>query len=612
MNWSQRLCRLLPREERVVAWLGLGAAAVLLVSCTSFWWLSAHAQRAARVDSQRRHAESLGASLVQSLETMLAHDELSTARRLVSDAARLGGFTRCRVTLPDGSVLADAEASAITATALPAVWPKYQLEDVAPGEADPETTEKAFPLSIPGKGRANLELAWAGVEASGALADLQLGIGLILAGGLGAFGVIYRAVRTRTRALAAIDEALSCVAGGESEPAALRVGERFGPQAGAWNNMLDELVELRRFRLNAPTAGAGGPALGGGDGISGACDALWHGMVVLDEALRVRYANGAAAIFVGTSRDAMNGKDLGQCISDAKVVAALRGLGQGSARSRVVVESGLASQGDAAVFRLSARALKPGTDCGSVVLIEDVTQQRVADRSRNHFVAQVTHELRTPLTNIRLCVESLIEEPDGEAAARARTLNMINLESRRLERIVGDMLSVSEIEAGTMKLARDDLRLDAMFEELEHNFRSPAAARSIALTFALPPKLPVIHADRDKIVLALSNLIGNAIKYTPEGGKVSVTASSGDGQLSVAVTDTGMGIPAEEHELIFERFYRSKDTRVESITGTGLGLTLARQVVRLHGGDISVTSALNKGTTMTLTLPSKAPISLAA
>jgi len=224
----------------------------------------------------------------------------------------------------------------------------------------------------------------------------------------------------------------------------------------------------------------------------------------------------------------------------------------------------------------------------------------------------VTHELRTPLTNIRLCVESLIEEPDGETAARSRTLNMINTESRRLERIVGDMLSVSEIEAGTMKLAQDDLRLDTMFEELEHNFRSPAAARNISLTFVLPPKLPVILADRDKIVLALSNLIGNAIKYTPEGGKVSVTAASDDGSLSVAVTDTGMGIPAEEHELIFERFYRSKDTRIESITGTGLGLTLARQVVRLHGGDITVTSAVNKGTTMTLTLPSKAPISLAA
>jgi signal transduction histidine kinase len=242
----------------------------------------------------------------------------------------------------------------------------------------------------------------------------------------------------------------------------------------------------------------------------------------------------------------------------------------------------------------------------AVVMIEDITQQRIADEARNAFVAQATHELRTPLTNIRLYVEQAIEAGDGDQVTRARCLNVINQESRRLERIVGDMLSVSEIEAGSFKLRAGDVRLDALFEELEEDFKAQGADKSLTLKFDLPPKLPVIQGDRDKIALALHNLLGNALKYTPEGGTVTVRVTNPPGSLSVEVVDTGIGIAPEETELIFERFYRAKDNRVDKITGTGLGLALAREVVRLHGGDISVRSQLNQGSTFTLTLPALA------
>jgi signal transduction histidine kinase len=115
-----------------------------------------------------------------------------------------------------------------------------------------------------------------------------------------------------------------------------------------------------------------------------------------------------------------------------------------------------------------------------------------------------------------------------------------------------------------------------------------------------------VRGDRDKIVLALCNLLGNAVKYTPDGGAVTVKVDVGEDKVVVDVVDTGIGVSDEESELIFERFYRSKDGRVAKITGTGLGLALAREVVRMHGGDITLRSQLNQGSTFTMTLPTRA------
>jgi len=238
-----------------------------------------------------------------------------------------------------------------------------------------------------------------------------------------------------------------------------------------------------------------------------------------------------------------------------------------------------------------------------MVLIEDVTQQRIADESRNSFVAQVTHELRTPLTNIRLYLETLVDVGDNDATTRAKCINVIGQESRRLERVVSDMLSVAEIEAGSLRLNVGDVRLDALLEEVQNDFRAQAQDREITLSFELPPKFPVVIGDRDKIVLALHNLIGNALKYTPVGGKVVVHVESDATSVTVAVIDNGIGIKAEECDLVFDKFYRAKDKRISGITGSGLGLALARQVVRLHGGDIQVRSQIDKGSTFTMVLP---------
>jgi signal transduction histidine kinase len=254
-------------------------------------------------------------------------------------------------------------------------------------------------------------------------------------------------------------------------------------------------------------------------------------------------------------------------------------------------------------LRFAVRPVRKEDTASAMLIIEDVTQQRVAEQARNSFIAQVTHELRTPLTNIRMYVETAIDDSSDNPAVRSNCLNIINQETRRLERIVGEMLSVAEIEAGSFKVRHDDVSMDVMLSELESDYAAQAAEKKIIMKFIRPPKLPKLQGDRDKIALSLHNLLGNALKYTPAEGEVTVAVDIRGNQMVIDVADTGIGIKPEEAERVFDKFYRSDDPRVEKITGTGLGLTLAREVIRLHGGDVTVQSELNHGSTFTATFP---------
>ena len=154
-----------------------------------------------------------------------------------------------------------------------------------------------------------------------------------------------------------------------------------------------------------------------------------------------------------------------------------------------------------------------------------------------------------------------------------------------------------------MKLHTGDVRLGPMFEELQSDYQAQCQEKQITLAWDLPPKWPIATGDRDKLAMALHNLIGNALKYTPAGGSVTVSVEVGSSAVLIRVRDSGIGVAPDEHERIFEKFYRSKDARVAKVTGTGLGLSLARDVARLHGGDITLESQLDRGSTFTMSLP---------
>jgi two-component system sensor histidine kinase VicK len=311
-------------------------------------------------------------------------------------------------------------------------------------------------------------------------------------------------------------------------------------------------------------------------------------------------------------REDLAGGEVSKYIEHPELTESIHQIASGNRSDRKTIEIERSELHGGGVMRVSVRPLRREGESGALITIEDVTQQRVADAARNSFVAQATHELRTPLTNMRLYLEAALDDGEKDPALMSKCLNVLNTETRRLERLVGEMLSVSEIEAGSLKIRNDDVRLDKIFEELQADYTPQAKEKKLSVKFDLPPKFPVILGDRDKLMMALHNLVGNALKYTPEGGNVSVLVKDEAKRLIVDVSDTGIGVNEKELGLIFDKFYRAKDPRVAKITGTGLGLALAREVARLHGGDITVQSQLDKGSTFTLSIPIAQAIAQAA
>lgn len=431
-----------------------------------------------------------------------------------------------------------------------------------------------------------------------------------LAGGgalvLAWWGVACRRASRRLAGMSLVYDALGSQAAGESSSDALLIDESLGQEARAWNAIIVEReaalrrqIEEKAARvLNASSSGEAASEL------TGLCDAMWIGLVIVDRDGRITYCNGAAATLLNRKREDLPGRPASECFTDPEISAQIAKAASGACHHRVMHEKQVDTPGAGkSTLRYSLKSLRKDDQGAAFIVIEDFTQQKVAEESRHSFAAQVTHELRTPLTNMRLYVDTLLEDESEDPQLRAKCLNVVSTEIRRLERVVADMLSVSEMEAGSITLRRDDVRMDALLEEIEADHRAPAQDKEIALHFDLPPKLPVLDGDRDKISMALHNLLGNAIKYTPAGGEVRVIVTEENGQLAIMVKDNGIGIKPEEAELIFEKFYRAKDKRINGITGSGLGLAIARQVIRLHGGDISVSSQIDKGSTFTLTLP---------
>jgi signal transduction histidine kinase len=398
--------------------------------------------------------------------------------------------------------------------------------------------------------------------------------------------------------MAALREAVIASENTQALPQELLLADRFGREARAWNSLIDRLGVESRATTDAVEPGAGASGSDARLALS-VCSALWQGVLVVGPKLDVRYANPAAAMLLGAKGGAL----IGKAITDVIDVAAL--LDEASSPSpslrRGTLEVDRQIGESTAHLRLSVRHGRDGD--GSVVVIEDVTQLHAAEEARANFIAHATHELRTPLTNMRLYAETALGD-DCDEAMLGTCLNVINQEVRRLERVVSDMLSVSEMEAGALSIQEGEARLDQLFEELKTEFEHQARDKGVKLTFTLPPKLPVVKGDRDKLLQAYHNVLGNAIKYTPEGGEVTLSVDQTDDGLTVTVRDTGVGIAEADKQRIFERFYRTDDVRASGAQGTGLGLTLAKEIMLCHEGLIDVDSQPGKGSVFTLSLPS--------
>jgi signal transduction histidine kinase len=223
-----------------------------------------------------------------------------------------------------------------------------------------------------------------------------------------------------------------------------------------------------------------------------------------------------------------------------------------------------------------------------------------ANAQREQMTADIAHELRSPLTVINGYLEAL---QDGTLEASPERLEIIQQEVNQLNRLVNDLRILALADAGKLEILKDDIDIDSLFNHLKDAYNLIANAKQISLRFQKDNSLRTIYADEGRILQVLSNLLTNAIRHTEQGGEVNVLARTDKDNIIIEVSDTGEGIPEEELDQVFKRFYRSDPSR-HTINGeSGLGLSIVKTIVEAHGGIVSVTSQLNKGTIFTVCLP---------
>ena len=224
-----------------------------------------------------------------------------------------------------------------------------------------------------------------------------------------------------------------------------------------------------------------------------------------------------------------------------------------------------------------------------------------SQRLRQQLVADVAHELRSPLANIRGYLEAI---EDGVVPADEGTLRILTEEAAQLNHLIDDLQELAQAEAGVLRLDRGPVAPAELVERAVEAARPRAAEHGITLTASAPTDLPPVDVDAQRIMQVLQNLLNNALTHTPAHGRVTVSArQADDATVAFAVADTGAGISAEDLPYIFERFYRTDQSRARATGGSGLGLTIARRFVEAHGGTITATSRLGEGSTFTVTLP---------
>ena len=241
---------------------------------------------------------------------------------------------------------------------------------------------------------------------------------------------------------------------------------------------------------------------------------------------------------------------------------------------------------------------------GVILVIHDVTQSYELDRSRREFVANASHELRTPLTTIKMVIEALAgDEGVTKNEMNKSFLDMAETESTRMELLIKNLLTLSQLDSKTMNFNVREFDLEESVAYLAKSLAVNASAHGHKLTFDGAYDPVIIRGDKIRIEQILINITSNAIKYTPDGGRISLRLHDLGDRAEITITDNGVGIPEEDIPHLFERFYRVEKARSSDKGGTGLGLAIAKEFAVAHGGDIRVSSIVGKGTTFTVTLP---------
>jgi two-component system phosphate regulon sensor histidine kinase PhoR len=325
-----------------------------------------------------------------------------------------------------------------------------------------------------------------------------------------------------------------------------------------------------------------------------------EGVVALDARQTVLFANGRAGQLLGFDPVQSVGRRLWEVVRHRRLQAVLDAALAGPDPVREEFDLPGPTVRQLAVFA----ARLTGDDPGAVLVLHDMTDLRRLERVRQEFVANVSHELKTPLAVIKVCVETLISGAAGDPDARGPFLEQIDDQSERLHALILDLLSLARIETGTESFELQPVPLEPMVRDCldRHQARARAKGQELAASSSNDASVAA-RADEEALGTILDNLVDNALKYTPAGGRVAVRWSTSEGQAVVEVEDSGIGIPERDLPRLFERFYRVDKARARELGGTGLGLSIVKHLVQAMGGDVGVRSAVGRGTTFTVKLP---------
>ncbi len=272
--------------------------------------------------------------------------------------------------------------------------------------------------------------------------------------------------------------------------------------------------------------------------------------------------------------------------------------------------------GEFPVDMAASRSEKEETEGGNIIcFVRDVSREKEIDRMKSEFISMASHEMRTPMTSIKNAIDIMLKKKAGDITDTQE--NFLSMASRNIDRLaslINDLLDISKIEAGRMELSYSEVDMKESIQNLISTSRPLAEAKSITLETAVPPDLPTVYADGFRIDQVLINLVGNAIKFTPDNGVVKVavrqmqeapgTAGGGIGLLEILVTDNGVGIPEGGIEYIFDKFYQVESSlSAQKQGGSGLGLAISKHLVEAHGGEIRCESKEGEGSTFSFTIP---------
>lgn len=330
-------------------------------------------------------------------------------------------------------------------------------------------------------------------------------------------------------------------------------------------------------------------------------DNLNDGIIILDSSSRILAINHIMEQLLGLKRGEIKGKHISECLCNNAIFTFV--LEHYESIDKLVEKTADINVGSSNL-RVSYKTLirGDGNACGSLLIAKDITSQKLAEQAKVEFLSHVSHELKSPLNTIKGYTEMIMEGEIDNRETLMEFANTVNEEADRLASLINNLLNLSKIERGSLSLSKSMTRTK---EFIENIFKIATSQKKKLMNYELiiPDKIPPMNIDKEFMGTVLINLIGNATKYTPEQGRITVRVEESGDKIMIHVIDTGIGISVEEMPHIFEKFYRSTDEQVRKQTGHGLGLAIARQIIELHDGEIKVISKKGEGSQFSIILP---------